>query len=157
MTRPEPRNATETSVYYTPTTRYWLYAAAGGAIALLFGWELLVTLRQPSTLSSLLERLLFLLVGVGLLGWGLYTALGRLLLTSESVVWKRAAGAPKVVHFRQLINASEAGRFGGSVTLLYHPLQQDGLLDLEDARTLFLPALRHQDELLAHLQEKIPT
>ncbi|MCB0085149.1 MAG: hypothetical protein KDE47_29615 [Caldilineaceae bacterium] len=157
MTESEFTSQIESANEYRPTARYWLYATAGALIALLYGWELAGVLRGSFPLSALLERLLFLCVGLGLLGWGLYTVRGRVVLAKDRLIWHKPVGAPEVVQFRQLISATEAGRFGTSLALLYHPLRPDGLVDLDDARSLFLPTVGEQDALLARLQEKIPT
>lgn len=156
MSRSEVTSENKSVVIYRPTARYWLYAAAGALIALLYGWELTGVLRDSFQLSAFMERLLFFCVGLGLLGWGLFTARSYVDLTKDSLIWHKPIGPPVAVQFRQLISASEAGRFGASLALLYHPLRPDGLVDLDDARSLFLPTVEEQDVLLARLQEKIP-
>ncbi|MEZ4660269.1 MAG: hypothetical protein R2911_22145 [Caldilineaceae bacterium] len=157
MDRSEFTRDHKSVVSYRPTARYWLYAAAGAMIALLYGWELIGVLRGPFQISAFMERLLFFGVGLGLLGWGLFTARSYVDLTKDCLIWRKPIGPPVTVQFRQLISASEAGRFGASLALLYHPLRPDGLVDLDDARSLFLPTVGEQDALLARLQEKIPT
>lgn len=63
---------------------------------------------------------------------------------------------PQRVDFGQLLSVSESGRLFVVLTLLYHPRQPTGLLDLETVHSLTLPALTAQDQLLATLTAQIP-
>jgi hypothetical protein len=60
------------------------------------------------------------------------------------------------VNFRQLFGVSQEGRLLPVLVLLYYPTLSSGLFDLTDARTLRLPLLLAQAELLAHLQTRLP-
>lgn len=56
------------------------------------------------------------------------------------------------IEFRQLDAVHEAGRVTRRLVVTYHPLQENGLIDLETLRAVALPAVERQDELLATLQ-----
>ena len=64
--------------------------------------------------------------------------------------------SPQQVQYRQLAEVSEEGRLQRVILLLYHPLRPDGLLDLDDLRSLALPALEEQSDLLEILQARTP-
>jgi hypothetical protein len=64
--------------------------------------------------------------------------------------------APQQVQFRQLVEVSEEGRFQRVIVLLYHPLRSQGLVELDDLRSLALPALEAQTDLLELLQTRTP-
>lgn len=57
-------------------------------------------------------------------------------------------GRARHVDFRQITGASESGRLGSNLTLIYHPLRADGLVDGDDVRGLTLPGVVDQDALL---------
>ena len=60
------------------------------------------------------------------------------------------------IEFRQLDAVHEAGRVTRRLVVTYHPLQENGLVDLETLRAVALPAVERQDELLATLQTEGP-
>jgi hypothetical protein len=60
------------------------------------------------------------------------------------------------VEFRQLDDATVAGRVAHRIVVTYFPLRDNGLLDLDELRSLTLPAVDHQAELLALLESKRP-
>lgn len=63
---------------------------------------------------------------------------------------------PQRIDFGQLLSVSESGRLFIVLTLLYHPRQPTGLLDLETVQSVTLPTLTAQDQLLATLTAQIP-
>jgi hypothetical protein len=57
-----------------------------------------------------------------------------------------------------MVSVSEGGRLGGrSVTVLFHPLEANGLVDLAGADSLIVPEVDDHDGLLAALEARVPT
>ena len=69
---------------------------------------------------------------------------------------RTASGATRTVALRQLMSVSTSGRAGKALILLYHPDRGDGMLDLDDVRSLVLPALDEQDALQSYLEAQVP-
>ncbi|MDE0631671.1 MAG: hypothetical protein OXH73_09230 [Caldilineaceae bacterium] len=133
---------------YLPRTTYRLFALGGAAVALLFLREILNGFSLPS-LFFLLGAIAFALIHVR---W----ALMRLELTADGVTVRAPVQATTQIQFRQMITCEEAGRFMPGVSLVYWPVSAEGIVEMDVPRTLFLPAVARQDELLAALQERIP-
>ncbi len=133
---------------YLPRTTYRLFAAGGVAVALLFLWEIL----NGFSLSAL-----FFLLGVtGFTLIHLRWALMRLELTADGVTVRAPLQESLQIQFRQMITCEEAGRFIPGVSLVYWSVSADGIVDTDVPRTIFLPAVARQEELLAALQERMP-
>ncbi|MCB0063683.1 MAG: hypothetical protein KDE19_16285 [Caldilineaceae bacterium] len=60
------------------------------------------------------------------------------------------------IAFRQLISVERTGRLLPVLTILYHPVQADGLIDVTHIAQSTLPLVIHQDELQARLEEVVP-
>lgn len=133
---------------YLPRTTYRLFALGGAAVALLFLREILSGFSLPS-LFFLLGAIAFALIHVR---W----ALMRLELSADGVTVRAPMQATTQIQFRQIITCEEAGRFMPGVSLVYWPVSAEGIVVMDVPRTLFLPAVARQDELLAALQERIP-
>ena len=133
---------------FLPRTTYRLFALGGAAVALLFLREILSGFSLPS-LFFLLGAIAFALIHVR---W----ALMRLELTADGVTARAPMQATTQIQFRQIITCEEAGRFMPGVSLVYWPVSAEGIVVMDVPRTLFLPAVARQDELLAALQERIP-
>ncbi|MCS6827514.1 MAG: hypothetical protein NZ553_12945 [Caldilinea sp.] len=58
------------------------------------------------------------------------------------------------IEFRQIDAVHESGRITRRLVITYHPLRENGLVDLETLRATALPAVERQDELLAKLQAR---
>lgn len=117
-------------------------------MALLFLREILNGFSLPS-LFFLLGAIAFALIHVR---W----ALMRLELTADGVTVRAPMQATMQIQFRQMITCEEAGRFMPGVSLVYWPVSAEGIVEMDVPRTLFLPAVARQEELLAALQERIP-
>ena len=87
--------------------------------------------------------------------WYGQMSLSSVHITQNSVVYDSLLRRQQEIEFRQLIEVSENGRFGQSITLLYYPLLTTGLVDLEDAQSLFLPQVVDQETLYSTLAAKI--
>lgn len=70
--------------------------------------------------------------------------------------WLRTPLQTHRVEFRQLDDASVAGRVTHRIVVTYFPLRDNGLLELDELRSVTLPAVDHQAELLALLESKRP-
>jgi len=133
---------------YLPRPLYRLFAAGGAAVAALFAWEVAREFSLPT--------LFFLLAAVGFAVVYLRWALMRLELTADGVTVQAPLQSSQHVLFRQMITCVEAGRITPGLSLVYWPVSGDGLVEMETPRTLFLPAVTRQEELLAALEERIP-
>lgn len=103
------------------------------------------------------EGLVFFLISIGVAIWAIWNLFSRVELRKESVSLRNPLGRRTTVEFRQTISAIESGRFGNSISLLYHPFSSSGLIDVDDADTLYLPKVENQSELLEQFHKKIPT
>lgn len=132
---------------HRPISRYALFAGLSLAAAALFGWA---TLRANDPID-----MLFLVASLGGVAWYGSQLLTRVVLEDDALLvrepWRR-----RRIEFRQLIDVSEAGRALKRIVVAYHPLQADGLVDLDAVRTYTLPAVNFQDELLQVLQQHTP-
>lgn len=133
---------------YLPRPVYRLFAAGGAAVAALFTWEVVREFSLPT--------LFFLLAAAGFAVVYLRWALMRMELTADGVTVQVPLQSPRHVLFRQMITCVEAGRITPGLSLVYWPVSADGLVEMEAPRTLFLPAVARQEELLAALEERIP-
>jgi hypothetical protein len=127
---------------------YLILLLVGLAFMTLFAWEL--------WRGANLGAALFLAVGGGLVLWAGNALLTRLELTANALcvyAWGRGV---RCVEFRQLAGLAEEGRFNSVIVLFYHPQLSSGLLDLDEIKTLLLPAVRNQATLLAQLQARHP-
>ena len=129
--------------------RYQVLALFCLLIAVGFGWNL--------TRHLTLDTAFFFVLSLGLIAWAVYAMLSHVEIKGDEIALVTPLRAPHRVDFRQLISVSENGRFNPVITLLYHPRRSDGLLDLDDARGLILPAVAAQQELLALLEASLPT
>jgi hypothetical protein len=136
------------STIYRPHPRYVLIAG----IAALSVAALLWLLWRRLELGSVL----FLAFAAGLLFFALRSLFSRIEVSDHGLVLLRPLSPPLAVQFRQLVEVSEEGRFQRVILLLYHPLAGQGLVDLDDLRSLALPALEEQGELLDLLLARTP-
>lgn len=144
---------------FHPTSRYAVMAAAGVAIGLLLLWQLLAPMRNgvPFTLQHLLSgEGLFTATSLVLAIYFARQAATRVMLTEQAITRTIPLGAAQTVELRQLMSVSESGRAGNALILLYHPRRDDGLLELDDVRSLVLPALQGQEELCTYLEAQVP-
>ncbi|MCC9077560.1 hypothetical protein FKZ61_015775 [Litorilinea aerophila] len=133
---------------YTVHPRYRLWAVGAFLLAGLYAWEL----RRGFDLAILF----FFLIALAVLAWALRALLSRVQVEDGGVTLRPPLATPTSVEYRQLISVSQDGRWNRSITLIYHPRLENGLLDLEQARTLALPSLVNQEELLATLMARMP-
>lgn len=133
---------------YRAHPRYRLFALICGLLALTFGWELSRGVEAGA--------LVFLGVSIGLLAWFGREVGSSVTLEGRRLRLHRPFAADTVVEFRQLAAVHQEGRIGASILLHYHPLAADGLVTLDEIRSLALPALVDQEELADLLQREVP-
>ncbi|MFN8491961.1 MAG: hypothetical protein U0350_30450 [Caldilineaceae bacterium] len=133
---------------YSTHIRYQFLALVCLLLAVGFGWNL--------TRSLTLDTAFFFVLSLGLIAWAVYAMFSHVEVNEDELALVTPLRAPHRVDFRQLISVSENGRFNPVLTLLYHPRRSDGLLDLDDAQSLILPAVTAQQELLDLLEARLP-
>ena len=133
---------------YSSNLRYKFIAFCCLLLVGVFGWSL--------TQRFSLDSLFFFVISLGLVAWSCYAMLSRVETTTDGIILVTPLQLNRRVEFRQLISVSENGRFNPVLTLLYHPRRADGLLDLDDAHSLILPAVDEQAALLEILEARLP-
>ena len=139
--------STDTVTTYRPVERYAFLGGAGLLAALFCGWALWRTFDWITLIF--LFGCLFAAASFGV------QLLGRVEVDATGLRLETPLGARRV-EFRQLDSATEAGRLLRVVVVTYHPLLENGLLDLDDLRSVTLPAVNQQYELLELLQQHAP-
>lgn len=132
---------------YAAHPKYRLLTGLWAGMAVLFLWQL----RRGLDTGTLL----FLLIALGLTAWYGRNLAGQVTLEERHLRLQRPFVPDAVVEFRQLASVGEEGRFGQSILLHYHPLRGDGLLELDEIRSLALPALVNQAGLMALLTRQV--
>lgn len=139
--------STGTVTTYRSVERYALLGGAGLLAALFCGWALW---REFDWITLLfLFGCLFAAASFGM------QMLARVEVDESGFRRVMPLGTRRV-EFRQLDSATEAGRLLRVIVVTYHPLQENGLLDLDDLRSVTLPAVNQQYELLELLQQHAP-
>jgi len=133
---------------YRAHSRYVLIAGVAAICVALLGWWSL----QHADLAALL----FLGLAAVLLFFALRGIGSRVEADAAGITVQRPLAQPLRIQYRQVAQVTEEGRVQRVLVLLYYPLGEDGLLDLQALRSLALPALEEQSELLAVLQAKTP-
>lgn len=136
------------SAIYSAHPKYRLFVLTCAVLAVLFIWQL----RQLFDIGAVL----FLVIAVGLLLWYGRMMGSRVVVEETRMALHTPLARPKVVEFRQLAGVSEEGRIGQSILVLYHPLAEHGLVELDEVRSLALPAVQDQEALLATLAKQVP-
>ena len=133
---------------YQPQLTYWVLASISLVILGLFVWDLLGGIE--------LGAVLYLAVSLGTLIWAGNKCLMRLTIDESRFTLYTPFGEETVVDYGQILNVSEEGRLLPTIVVNYHPREESGLLDLDAAKSIILPAMKNQDQLLLILQEKTP-
>lgn len=133
---------------YMPHPFYKLLALISILLAAGTGWEL----AQDLTAGALL----FFCISLSIAVWSILAMFSRVELPPAGVCLATLLHGSRCVDYRQFVSVTENGRLSPVITLVYHPQQESGLLDLDHVDTLQLPAVTGQAELLAHLQERTP-
>ncbi len=157
-TRIEPQAETMDRVY-KPHPRYQWMALGSVLLFLLFAWNLLAPVIRSGRWAAVnldVGTLFFMAAAIGIALWQGRMALCRVTLTSQSVSLSAPLAQGRTVDFRQLSGVSESGRGGRVITLLYHPIGVNQLVDVDDLKGLALPEVVDQDSLLDYLEERVP-
>ncbi|MBX3013488.1 MAG: hypothetical protein KF832_18350 [Caldilineaceae bacterium] len=134
---------------FTPHPIYrWL---TGGCLLLtgLLAWGLLDVVT--------LEELFFLGISASLSLWFSLHMVSRVQLNERSLVLQSPWRGSRTVEFRQIVSTTEAGRFLRALSVIYHPREANGLLDLDRVQHLLLPAVVDQERLLTAIEAHIPS
>ena len=137
---------------YDPSYRYRILAVVSLLMALLFGYR--ITLND---LTAEPGALFFLLIMLGVSLWTLRILVSRVELTGDAVTYIVAGRTTCEVKNRQLVDVIEGGRVIRSLTLLYHPLCADGLVNVDAIQSLNLPGVEGMDGFIEQLQSRVPT
>lgn len=133
---------------YPARRSYRLRSGLGLVVAGLFGWEVATSFAWGSAF--------FLLASLAFAAINAFWAWSRIELTPGGLTYHRSGIGPVHVDFRQMVTVSEAGRFTPGISLVFYPLDEAGMVDVDRPRTLFLPAVERQDELLRVLHHVMP-
>jgi hypothetical protein len=133
---------------YVPQTAYRLLAGVSLVMSGLFAWELVRSVEAGSVL--------FFAVSVGLLLWSARTAWTKIFLAPDRLIVAPPLAKPRDIQNGQILSVSEEGRMNKSIVVAYHPRTRDGMLDLERAQTIVLPAVQEQESLYEQLLARIP-
>ena len=132
---------------FRPRRSYRLMAGLGGLVALLFAWELYRTFAGAT--------LFFLLIALYFFATNLRWTVSSVELTSTGLICHRPFAAPLAIAFRQIATCEESGRMGKGISLIYYPLADNGLIDLDRPTSYFLPGVEGQSELLEIVQRQL--
>lgn len=130
---------------------YLLLAGTAAICVVALGWRLLGGYD--------LVTALFFCLGLGLLLLTLRSAGSRVEADALGLTLYRPLAAPLRIQYRQIAETAEEGRLlrlMQVIVVLYYPLAEDGLVDLDALRSQALPVLENQLELLHVLQTKTP-
>jgi uncharacterized membrane protein YfcA len=133
---------------YRAHSRYVLIAGVAAICVALLGWVLLQGYDLATLLFFIFAALLLLLA--------LRSGASRVEADAVGLTLFRPLAQPQRIHYRQVAQATEEGRVQRVIVILYYPLGADGLVELDAMRSLALPALEDQIELLHVLQTKTP-
>jgi hypothetical protein len=133
---------------YNTHPRYRIFALVSLLLTGLFAWDLLDGLEPAIGL--------FAVVCCGLFLWYVRAMLTSVVLSEDRVVLHVPLSQPRAVEFRQLMTVSEEGRIAREILIMYHPTCEQGLVDLDDVRSMSLPVMVDQTSLLATLNDRVP-
>lgn len=133
---------------YVARRIYSALTLLGVVVTLLFVW----TLLQAFDWFALIFLTMAALFAIINLRW----MLTRAELTPSGLTLHEPLLSPTHIDFRQMVVVYEAGRALPGISLVYYPLAGNGLVNMDEPRTLFLPALENQEELLSILNREIP-
>jgi len=122
-------------------------AYLGALVGLLFAWELGQGFAWPA--------LFFFVIALVFSLTNLRSATSQLEVLPSGLAFYRRFVAPLHIEFRQIVTVAEEGRMTKGISVIYYPLDENGLIDLDDPRSLFLPGMDRQDQLLEIVQQEI--
>ena len=144
-----------TPTTFRPSPTYVAVAGAAALFSTIFAATAAQGLRAGGTvpLTDLFFCAVALLIGV----WALRWLLSKVHLGINHIALQAPLTGTNVIEFRQLSSVSRGGRLGSTITVLYHPLRENGTVELDEVRSLILPSVRDQAALFAALEEHVPS
>ena len=133
---------------YRPQSVYRILVLVSAVLVILFAWDLLHGVEAGSVL--------FFLISVGLLLWSGRTAMTVVSVDLTTLAVSAPLSGANTIEYGQINSVSEEGRIQQSIVVTYHPRNENGMLDLDRAQSLMLPALQQQTELYKFLEQKAP-
>jgi len=140
------KNQTDT-IIYSSHYRYKIQFALALLLALALAWSLSQNFAP--------DIAFFFLTCIGILLWSARDAASSVEQGGTTITLKRSLGRAKSIALGHISDVWQEGRLGQSITLLYHPQQEDGLLDLDNVESLILPQVQRQDELYEFLKDRV--
>lgn len=135
------------TLYYRSTSIYLVVVGASALAVLLCAWSLWMQFDWIT---------LIFLPGCLYATWS-FSVQWRTTVTLDAQGFTvRAPFQTQRVEYRQMDDAGEAGRLMRRIVVTYHPLRNNGLLDLEELHSVTLPTVDRQADLLALLESKRP-
>lgn len=134
---------------YKPQFYYRILILVGLALTSLFAYDLTQGLEVGG--------ILFLTISIGIVLWSVDAAMSVVNVDEHHIIVKRPFRVAKTLQYGQILSVSEEGRLQQIVVITYHPRRADGLLDLDGAQSLTLPAVQRQHTLLESLQDRTPS
>lgn len=134
-------------VVYGARSAYWLLAGAG----LLSTIALIVDMFRGWRWDSAAFALLGLFTGL----WALWMASTRLVVLDEGLMVVRAT-ARYLIDYKQLLRVEPSGRLLSVMALIYHPRNDDNIIDTGAVGSLLVPGVRNQEKLLETVAQRIP-
>lgn len=127
---------------------YQIFALIGLVMTLLFVWTLSQTFDWL-TLLFMVSTAFFMMVNAR---WMLM----RAELTPSGLTIHGPFDQTTHIDFRQMAEVHEAGRMAPGVGIVYYGLAENGLIEMDELQTIFLPALEDQQEFLQILRNEVP-
>ncbi len=142
---------------YATSPRYKILVGVGALLSLLLGWELWRAGSLQTGGDYAWGYLFFFVVTLAVTAWYAWEMSSIVTLSPTALSVTMRPGRTQSVEFRQMVSVSESGRLGGrSITIVFHPLQANGLVDLDGADSLIVPEVDDHDGLLAALEARVP-
>lgn len=140
-------SSADTNVYEARRI-YQIFALLGGVIILLFAISLANEFRWDS--------LLFFGAATLFSFYNLRCMLVRLEFTPAGITLYEPLRQPQHIDFRQIADVHESGRVVMGIGMVYYPIGENGMVDMDAPRSLFIPALERQAEVLHVLNQSMP-
>ena len=145
---------------YKPHPRYRWMALGSVLLFLLFAWNLMAPVirsGQWATVNLDVGTLFFMAAAIGIAVWQGRMALCRVDTDVTGRLLVRSLGTGSDMSSSASCPASpKAGAADAVITLLYHPIGVNQLVDVDDLKGLALPEVVDQDSLLDSLEERVP-
>ena len=132
---------------YQTQSRYMLFALIPAVCALVLAWQISAQFDPVAVV--------FFLIALAATVWAVVNMLSRVRVNEHAVTLRHPLKGVSTVEFRQLISVHTGGRLLPNLVLFYHPRAENDLLDLDEVRSLTLPALEEQETLLDTLQAAV--